>query len=212
MVEMDGQLLEESNSKVESLLGCEIEPDLKWHQQIEGVLRKLKKRLAGLENLRLALPYETRKRIAEAMFISILSYCLPLYGGCDKRNLESLQVMQNRAGRLVTLSSRWTSRKEIFAKLDWFSVKQLLLYHSALTTFRVRRSKEPEYLSEIMSLDSLRGNIVIPHTYLSLTKQSYCYRGAEEWNRLPHNIRRIDKVEHFKVELRKWIKENVEPF
>ena len=53
MVEMDGQLLEESNSKVVSFLGCEIEPDLKWHQQIEGVLRKLKKRLAGLENLRL---------------------------------------------------------------------------------------------------------------------------------------------------------------
>ena len=56
MVEMDCQLIEESNSKVESLLGCEIESDLKWRQQIEGVLRKLKKHLAGLENLRLDLP------------------------------------------------------------------------------------------------------------------------------------------------------------
>ena len=162
--------------------------------------------------MRLVVPYKTRKKIAEAMFISVLSYCLPLFGGSDKRTIESLQVMQNRAGRLVTLFPRWTSRMEIFTKLDWLSVKQLVFYYSALTTFRIRCSKEPEYLNSIMARDNQRGNIIIPNTHLSLAKQSYCYRGAEEWNGLPHNIRSIDTIAKFKLELRKWIKQNVQPF
>ena len=211
-VEMNGQYLQESDSKVETLLGCVIEPSLKWHQQILGLVQKLRKRLAALDSLKFAIPYETRKRIAEAMFISVLTYCLPVYGGTDNRNIDSLQVMQNRAGRLVTLLPRWAARREIFDRLNWFTVRQLLFYHSALTTFRVRQSKEPEYLRRFMTRDNQRGNIVIPHTHLSLTKQSYCYRAAEEWNKIPQCIRKIDKIDKFKTELRIWIKDNVKQF
>ena len=35
VVMMDGFKLEESEDKVETLRGCEIEPTLKWHKQIE---------------------------------------------------------------------------------------------------------------------------------------------------------------------------------
>ena len=39
-VEMDGYILEESPDKFETLLGCQIEPDLKWHKQVEEVFLK----------------------------------------------------------------------------------------------------------------------------------------------------------------------------
>ena len=47
---------------------------------------------------------------------------------------------------------------------------------------------------------------------MSLAKQSYCYRGAEEWNSFPYNIRKIDTITKFKLEFRKWIKQNAQPF
>ena len=100
----------------------------------------------------------------------------------------------------------------MFDKLNWLTVKQLLFYHTALTTYRVRKSKEPEYLSSFLSRDNMRGNIIIPHTYLSLAKQSYCYRGATNWNKLPQSLRSLDTISKFKVELRKWTVENVEQF
>ena len=209
---MDGQLLEQSESGIESLLGCEFEPNLKWNQNIKSVLNKLKHRLAALGNLRYVVPYDVRKNMAEALFVSVLSYCLPLYGGTDKQNTESLQIMQNKAARFVTLASARESRKSMFDKLNWLTVKQLLFYHTALTTYRVRMSKEPEYLSSFLSCDNMRGNIIIPHTYLSLAKQSYCYRGATNWNQLPQCLRCLDTISKFKVELRKWIVENVEQF
>ena len=51
-VVMDGISLTESKDKVETLLGCQIEPGLKWHKQVDELLKKLQKRLTGLANLR----------------------------------------------------------------------------------------------------------------------------------------------------------------
>ena len=110
---MDGFTLEESRDKVETLLGCQIEPGLKWHKQVDELLGKLRKRLTGLAHLRNIIPYNLRKTITEGMFTSVLAYCLPVFGGCDKDELLSLQVMQNKAARLVTHFPLRAPRKEM---------------------------------------------------------------------------------------------------
>ena len=48
-VVMDGIDIEESDEKFETLLGCMIEPDLKWHKQVDKLLLRLKVRLAALQ-------------------------------------------------------------------------------------------------------------------------------------------------------------------
>ena len=110
VVQIDGCILKESAYKVETLLGLQIEPNLKWHKQVGGLTGKLKKRLTGLSNLRNILPYTLRKRITEGMFTSVLVYCLPVFGGCDKEDIEAVQVMQNKAARLVTHAPQRTIR------------------------------------------------------------------------------------------------------
>ena len=116
-VEMDGLQLEESKDMFETLLGLQIEPNLKWHKQVEVLLERLKKRLTGLQKLRNIIPYHLRKRITEGMFTSILVYCLPVFGGCDKSEMEALQIMQNKAARLVTHAQLRTSSTELFSQV-----------------------------------------------------------------------------------------------
>ena len=48
-VVMDGVLLEESVEKSELLLGVIMQCNLKWSLQIEALVKKLKKRLGGLD-------------------------------------------------------------------------------------------------------------------------------------------------------------------
>ena len=172
-VVMDGISLTESKDKVETLLGCQIEPGLKWHKQVDELLKKLQKRLTGLANLRSIIPFNLRKRITEGMFMSVLAYCLPVFGGCDKYEIEAIQVMQNQAARLVTHLPMITSRKEIFSAAGWMTVNQLVCYHSALSTYRIRQSKQPSYLSNIMSRDNRAGRIIVPITDLTLAKKIY---------------------------------------
>ena len=99
-----------------------------------------------MQNLREIIPFHLRKRITEGIFTSVLAYCLPVFGGCDKFEMEALQIMQNKAARLVTHAPQRASRKDMFNQLGWLTVHQLVFYHSVLATFRIRGSKEPEYL------------------------------------------------------------------
>ena len=212
IVKMDGYQLEESSDKFETLLGCQIEPSLKWHLQVDALLKKLKKRMTGLQNLRNIIPFHLRKRITEGMFNSVLAYCLPVFGGCDKFEKEGLQVMQNKAARLATHSQLRTSRQEIFSQVGWMTVNQLVFYFSALSTFRIRQNKEPEYLSNIMSKDNRASRIIVPNTNLTLAKNSYCFRASTQWNTLPENIRTCQKISQFKSQVKKWILGNVPQF
>ena len=177
-VKMDGITLVESKEKFEVLLGCYIEPDLKWHKQVDELLSKLKTRLTALENLKTIIPFHLRKRITEGIFTSVLVYCLPLFGGCDKGEMEALQVMQNKAARLVTNSEQGASRKDMYKQIGWMTVSQLSFYHSALTTFRIRKSQEPEYLNNILNRNNRADKVIIPNTDLTLDMKSYCFRGA----------------------------------
>ena len=211
-VEMDNIQLKENVERYETLLGVQIEFSLKWHKTLEELQHKLKKRLSGLSKLRYIVPYSMLKTITQGIFNSILVYCLPLFGGCDKSELTSLQVLQNKAAQIVTRSPPRAVRNPMFDKLDWLSVNQLVVYHTLLQVYKIRSSREPEYLSQALRDDNRNGNIIIPNTDLSLAKNSFVFRGAKLWNNLPPNIRNNLKISKFKKESRKWVKENISRF
>ena len=120
--------------------------------------------------------------------------------------------MQNCAARYVSQLSLSTNRKVIFRQIRWLTVRQLIHYHTALSMFRIRRSQEPEYLSELISRENRHNNIIIPNTNLTLAKKSFCFRGPEEWNKLPAEIRNCERIGTFKLKLKSWIIANVSPF
>ena len=83
---------------------------------------------------------------------------------------------------------------------------------SCKAVFRIRKSGEPEYLARKLKYDNILQNIIIPNTGLSLAKQSFTYRAAQQWNLLPKGTRNILKIGKFKKELRKWTMMNIPRF
>ena len=84
-----------------------------------------------------------RKIITEGIFNSVLVYCLPLYGGLGDGELKNLQVLQNKAAQVATLSPPRAERKIMFDTLGWLSVNQLIFYHTVISIFKIRSFKEP---------------------------------------------------------------------
>ena len=44
---------------------------------------------------------------------------------------------------------------------------------------------------------------------LGLYRESFIFRGAVSWNKLPLNLRKEVKIRNFKIGLRVWVKENI---
>jgi len=213
-VSIDGFLLEEEFEldKHELLLGCLISPDLKWKSHITTLKSKLKKRLVALTNLRFTAPFNTKKLVADGIFNSIMVYCLPLFGGCDGVHIKELQILQNKAAQVVCNVPPRFSRKLLFSKTNWLTVNQLSVYHALITTFRIRQSKEPEYLAEILTNDGRQQRIHRTITKLSLAMKSFTFRASSLWNNLPSNLRNSSSQAYFKKHLRTWVQQNVKQF
>ena len=151
----------------------------------------------------------TKKNIVEGVFNSVLCYCLPLFGGCNKSEINMLQVQQNRAAQIVLSLPPRTSRDFMFDKLGWLTVQQLIAYHTLITVYRIRKSQEPEHLFSILGRDNSTGHIIMKNKQLGLYRNSFVFRRSLLWNKLPNEVRIETKIAKFKKGLRKWVFNNV---
>ena len=211
-VSMDGVMLQESGSGYECLLGCLVQPTLKWNYQVTSLLVKLKTRLGGLFHLQKICPFKVRKMIAEGIFNSTMNYCISLFGGMGKQNCNSIQILQNRAARFVCNLPPQTSRTELFTRVGWLTVNQMIRYHTLVLVYKIRRANDPEYLAKHLCRDNRNQLIMIPKHTQALFDDSFCQRGSSHWNQLPFHLRTDPKLESFKIGLNKWIKEKVPQF
>ena len=211
-VTMDDVQLEESPQQAELLLGCHIQANLKWNTQVEMLLSKLRKRITGLMKIRFVGTFNLRKTITEGIFNSVLVYCLPLFGGMGVGFVRQLQIMQNKAARIVTSMPPVASRSSMFEKLKWLSINQLVFYHSVILVYKIRKSNEPEHLASILGADSRNNRIIIPNMDLRVAQESFTIRAANYWNLLPHTIRTQSKISQFKKHAKSWILEKVDQF
>ena len=98
--------------------------------------------------------FKTRKTIANGLFIGKLSYLISVWGGTSKRNIERLQVVQNRAARLVT--KKWQARTvDNLQTLSWLSVRQLAFYHTVLLMFKIKLSRTVRDISILSYLSNM---------------------------------------------------------
>ena len=206
---MDDVELTENDDQSEMLLGVHVQSDLKWHKHVNYLLNKLQTRLNALERLRYILPFTQKKSIVQGIFTSVLSYYLPVFAGCDQFELDSLQRMQNKAARIISNSSIRDSRSQIFKEVGWMTVRQLAYYRTALCMYRIKINQEPEYLFRLMDRSNRFGKVIVPNTRLSLAMNSFCFRGATQWNKLPAVLRQSPTLVIFKKQLKKWIYDNV---
>jgi len=208
-VKMDNLELIQTTS--ENVLGCYIDNNLKWKSQINYLCRKLMQRIACLSQLKFVRSFKPRKMIANGLFNSVLMYCMPVWGGCDIQDINRLQILQNRAVQLVTKHPPRTHRNIMFDKIDWLTVRQMVVYTTLLAVFKIRKSGEPELLAVKLRRESRNGRIMIENTKLQTVQDGFVYRGSTQWNMLPNTIK-ILQENKFKVELKQWVRSNISRF
>ena len=159
-------------------------------------------------------PVGTRLMIANGIFMSKLVYLIHLWGNSSKYLLKSIQILQNRAARVVTGYSWWTPVRRLLKDCKWLSVNQLVFYHTTLQTHKILISGKPYYLKQ---------NFNTEHPYRTrqatgggiwrgeedLTGKGFSSRGAQSYNSLPPDIRSCRTLNTFKYKLRRWVATNI---
>ena len=104
-------------------LGVIINQHLTWHDHIEQLQSKIAKRLGVLKRIKHLLPDYARRIYVSTMVIPILEYASIVWG--DKNNkvlMDSIQVLQNKAAKLVLDRATHSSSTQALLDLNWMNL------------------------------------------------------------------------------------------
>ena len=118
---------------------------------------------------------------------------------------------------MVTKLSWYTPTSELLKQCGWLSVKQLVVYHSLMLVYKVRKDKKPGYLHKQLfrpfpcnTRFAKDGGI---RKYDKLDKEiarnSFFPRSIDDWNKLPNDLKKETSAKVFKRHLKVWILKNV---
>ena len=208
-------------SESEKLLGCWLHRDMKLGEHLqdndESLIRSLNSRVGALKMVCRVASFKTRKMIADGIFMSKMTYLIALWGGCADQLINPLQKAQNKAARAVTKLDWNTPVRTLLHQCGWLSVHQLAVYHSVVMVYKVMQTESPRYL---FSMFSNKYNCDTRHARrallrptrdceLELSEESFRWRAARAFNALPLSVRNASSMKTFKIEVKKWVRENI---
>ena len=231
----------------EKLLGVIMNNKLTWNEHLygeswrtegeksKGLIPQLSQRLGLLKKLSWVASKKKLKILAQGLFYSKLSYCLPLFlntwgldnyrdgetraTSCTKEDIRKMQVLQNQVARLQV------NRRELQGKVNMSTVELLnlsgdLSVHQlgALSTIKMTKkimmTQKPTYLAQRLQTPLDRGTrsgetLAQEKTRLGLAREGFVYRGTKLYNLLPHSMKQESIMISFKRQAKIWVKENI---
>ena len=196
-------------------LGVIFSNDLKFHEHINDIVRKVNIALSPLYPIAKYIPRSVLTQIYVTYIRPYFDYCDILYDGHITKDDElRLERLQTRAARLVTGTPFRTPSDKLRRELGWDSLKtrrkihKLLFYRKLLDN----RHSLPDYLT--LTLTQTRGAVTqrrlrntdtmtLPPNRTTSFQRSFIPDTTRLWNRLPQFIRASSSPATFKKTLTK---------
>ena len=195
-------------------LGITFDPHLKMNLQVNSVCRTVNFHLRNIARIRRFIDQNTCAHAVRSLVLSRLDYGNSLLGGISRCNVKRLQVLQNRAARLVFCVNRRTSAAPLLRELHWLPVQQRIEFKILLHVYKCVNSLGPSYLSDTVSLydcarvglrsseDTTRLTIPFNKRARAIDNTSFSNIGPRLWNDLPISVRTACSVKSFKKMLK----------
>lgn len=199
-------------------LGVTLQHNLKWDKHIENSCLKAHKRLDIINSLSLKLSRRTLETLYKSYVRSILEYADVLFTNTTQDNIEKLNKVQKRAGKIVSGAIRGTPSDILYGELDWESLdkrrerRMLLLYSDII------HDRAPSYLhthipqtvqERTQGRYNLRNqnDLTQPVFRTETHRKSYFPTMASTWNTTDPAIKSIQS----KTTLKTTLKNNCKP-
>ena len=179
------------DSSVVKNLGVHFDRHLNFEAHIDNMSHKCAGILIALSHARHVIPRYVLKGITEALVISIVRYCMSVYGSCTVTQLHRVQKTINFCARVVTGKRRYDHISGAMLSLGWFTAKQLVAYHTLCAVNRTMRSGHPDSLLRTFGQRARQRHdhntrradaFALPAIRVEAGRRRLCYRGLSLMN------------------------------
>ena len=170
--------------------------------------------LRNISKIRKFLSKESTEILIHAFVSSKLDHCNSLLYGLPAYQLAKLQVLQNTAARVVSLTRKYDHITPVLESLHWLPVKFRIVFKVLLLAYKALNGMAPPYLSDMLcyrlysrSLRSASQKLLVVHRTHMKTygDRAFSIAGPKLWNQLPLSIRELSSIDSFKKSLKTYL-------
>jgi hypothetical protein len=176
---------------------------------VNTICRSVNFHLKNINRIRRYIDFNTSNHITRSLVMSRLDYANSLLAGIQSKELKRLQVLQNRAARVVFQVRRDESAKPLLTELHWLPIKERVCFKTMLLVHKCLLGKAPSYLTNCITryapgrpgLRSAQDKTRLsepPTRLISAGDTAFCALAPREWNKLPTTVRSVQSTVSFK--------------
>ena len=193
-------------------LGVVFDQKMTFTAHIDDVVRRCTGTLCGLSHSRHCLPQPTVIKLVEGLVISLIRYCVTVYGATTKTQLCRLQRVLNFGARVISGRRKYDHISDVLQELQWLTAENMFLYHGVTLLNKIRCTSEPETLSRgLTSRYSIHhrstrqsDQLATPRIRSESGKRRFLHSIVTKFNGLPAAMRDM-QPSPFKSEVRSWL-------
>ena len=193
-------------------LGVLIDKNLTMKDQILQTVKQCNYHIRNIAFVRKYLTEDILKKIMCSYVLSRLDYCNTVYNGLPNYLLKKLQVVQNRAARLIKGLSPRERVTPALMEMHWLPLKARVEYKTILLTYKALKYNEPKYLRKKLDLFNPETNVTIrhqcdiyrliePRTNIKLGERAFRYCAPRLYNKISVEVKNLEEKK-FKKKLK----------
>ena len=193
-------------------LGINLDLNLNFRKHIEVIENKLSRSLAILFKLKPVLPQNALLKLYYAMVHPYLIYGLVAWGSTFPSYVEKLNILQNKAVKLIGGGNYLDRATPYYSKLNILKLPVLYKLEIAKFVHRCMHNTPPQSFSNFFTKvghvntrttrsSSNPNNLYIPCYKSNKIQRSIKYQGIKVWNSIPVEIQNLPKS-RFKIKLK----------
>ena len=186
------------DSRVVRNLGLVMDRHLTFNSHVDQISAKCTGILIGLMHARHTIPKTTLVTIVQALVMSIVRYCISLYGTCTGTELDRVQKLLKFGARVISGRRKHDHISDVLRELNWLDARSLVMYHRLCLVHTAIKTGRPESLAD--AIGDVAGHRyptrgcsrrTLPRLHKELGRRRLCYGAVQAYNQLPFdtNIR-----------------------
>ena len=190
-------------------LGVFLDRQLRWTEHFNYISLKISRGLGMINRVKFLVPKESLKTLYYTMIYPYLSYCCIVWGGACSVALHRLEILQNRAVRLITHSHYRLSTGPLFQHLKLLKLSDIHKMSVLLYMYKCKNSLLPVYSKQYCFV-----NVSRPYPTRHFSYFAFCFcrtmvrekciaiLGPKLWDSLPLHLQESFTLCAFKRDIR----------
>jgi hypothetical protein len=195
-------------SPVAKNLGFRLDECLTFEKQVTNLKTSCFLKLRAISKMKPFLTTQQMTMFVQAVIISSLDYCNALYYGCNKSVTRQLQVIQNRACRIIFGLKKRADVNEKMQSLHWLKIDERIVFKILLLVYKGVHGMAPSYINELLSFNNIvTSNKRRSSLHISLQSHPRAFEtvAPKLWHQLPSSIRTCQTIDLFKTHLKTYL-------